>query len=332
MFLDTPPAFLLKMSNMTLKLPIISGEEDFTHHFHSDIWQTVAVIICERHRLSYKTFRRTSDGENIIFFVDDCLLIKIYLPFRDNYVREVAGLEFADSKTSIATPHIAATGDIEGWFYVVMTQLSGVPMRDIWREIEEKEQIEIVTHLGMAMKELHSFNAPLETPLNRDWHEFIEHQTRTTIERQKAGGANPEWIASLPDYLDSIPKFLPSDCKQVMLHGDIHPANVLLKQKNYRWTISGLFDFGDSLCGFHEYEFVAPGVLMVQGKRELQRAMLMAYGYKETELDSVLRSRLMLLTILYECSNLRKYAMRLNPEAVNFTLTELESAIWTFCV
>jgi hypothetical protein len=38
----------------------------------------------------------------------------------------------------------------------------------------------------------------------------------------------------------------------------------------------------------------------------------------------------MLLTILYECSDLRKYALRLRPEAVNFTLEELERAIWNF--
>jgi len=317
---------------MVLRLPRIINDEDYTRYFHSDIWQTVVVAICERHQLSYKTLRRSSDGENIIFFVDDRFVVKIYLPFRENYSRELAGLEFADSKMSIATPHIVATGEIEGWSYIVMTQLSGAQMRDVWREMEEKEQIEIVTHLGTAMKELHSHPAPLETPLNRDWQRFIEHQTQTTIERQKACGANPEWIASLPAYPDSIPKLLSSDCKQVMLHGDIHPANVLLTQRNGGWTISGLFDFGDSLCGFHEYEFVAPGVLMVQGRRELQRAMLLAYGYKEAELDLSLRSRLMLLTILYECSNLRKYAMRLNPEAVNYTLAELESAIWTFCV
>jgi hypothetical protein len=91
-----------------------------------------------------------------------------------------------------------------------------------------------------------------------------------------------------------------------------------------------LFDFADSLCGYHEYEFVAPGVLMMQGNYELQRAFLLAYGYSETQLDLNLRARLMLLTVLYECSDLRKYAMRLAPEAVDFTLAELEAAIWTF--
>jgi hypothetical protein len=34
---------------------------------------------------------------------------------------------------------------------------------------------------------------------------------------------------------------------------------------------------------------------------------------------------------LYECSNLRKYALRLKPEAIDLTLDELERAIWNFC-
>jgi lincosamide nucleotidyltransferase A/C/D/E len=141
---------------------------------------------------------------------------------------------------------------------------------------------------------------------------------------------SPEWMVSLPAYIAARLPLLPAEAKSVLLHGDVRLGNLLLAQEKGCWMISGLFDFGYSLCGFHEYEFVAPGALMVQGNRQLQRAFLLAYGYKETELDLSLRARLMLLTVLYECSDLRKYAMRLTPEAVNFTLNQLEAAIWTF--
>jgi hypothetical protein len=69
---------------------------------------------------------------------------------------------------------------------------------------------------------------------------------------------------------------------------------------------------------------------MFQGQSAAQREMLRAYGYAETQLDENLRARLMLLTVLYECSDLRKYATRLAPAAVNISLAELERAIWTF--
>jgi len=180
------------------------------------------------------------------------------------------------------------------------------------------------------MRELHAHEAPLKTPLDRDWHRFVERQAREAVERQRACGANPEWLGSLSAYIASRLKVLPIDNKPVFLHGDIHAGNLLLTQERGRWQVAGLIDFGDSLCGFHEYEFVAPGVLMVQGDGELQRAFLLAYGYTEELLTPDLRARLMLLTVLYECSDLRKYALRLAPEAIDFTLGELERAIWKF--
>lgn len=316
---------------MHVKLPTINNETDYNKHFRDDAWQEAAAIICERHKISYDSLIRSSQGENAIFFVDDSYVIKIFMELRDNYRRERASLEFARNKISLETPKILHDGKIENFSYIVMTKLAGVSMRDVWQGIDERNKVDIASRLGVVMKELHSHAAPLESgALKRNWQEFVNHQARTTIDRQTKAGANPEWLESLPEYLASVPELLSLNYKQVFLHGDIHPANLLLKEINGRWQLSGLFDFGDSLCGFHEYEFVAPGVLMVQGKRELQRELLLAYGYKETELDLDLRSRLMLLTILYECSNLRKYALRLKPEAVNFTLSELEAAIWTF--
>ena len=112
----------------------------------------------------------------------------------------------------------------------------------------------------------------------------------------------------------------------------MHFGNLRLIEEKGSWRISGLFDFADSLRGFYEYDFVAVGVLMIQGQGELQREFFRAYGYRESEMDENLRRRLMLLTILYECADLRKYALRLKPEAVDFTLDELERSIWNFVI
>jgi hygromycin-B 7''-O-kinase len=275
--------------------------------------------------------RRSTQGENIIFFVDEMFVVKIFAPFRENYSRETSALEFTQGKIGIETPELVCTGEIEGWPYLVMTRLAGRASREVWESIGFSDRLEIVTRLGGAMRELHELEAPLQqTALNRDWHGFLKRQARLSVERQRACGANPEWLESLPSYIAARLELLAVNQHQVFLHGDIHAGNLLLKEENGRWRITGLIDFGDSLCGFHEYEFVAPGVLMVQGSRELQRAMLLAYGYREAELDLSLRARLMLLTVLYECSDLRKYALRLAPEAVHLTLDQLEAAIWTF--
>lgn len=316
---------------MSLQLPVINDAADYGAHFNAQVWPQAASTICARHNLAYTSLRRSQQGESIVFFVDKRFVIKIFAPFRDTYLREKAALEFANGKLGLALPEILHAGEIEGWAYLVVTQLSGFLANEVWAEVKPHERRAIMARLGMALKNLHYHAAPLaQTALNRDWHGFLQRQAQEAVERQRARDANPEWLESLPAYIAERLPLLLTEYVPVLLHGDVHLGNLLLTQKGGCWQVSGLFDFGDSLCGFHEYEFVTPGVLVVQGNRALQRTLLLAYGYQESQLDANLRARLMMLTILYECSNLRKYALRLRPEAVNFTLEELEAAIWTF--
>lgn len=314
-----------------MKLPVVKTADDYARHFGDDVWRDAAAAICARHRLPGADLRRSPQGENIIFFVGERFVIKIYAPLRGQHLRETAALEFAHGKLGVETPRVVCACEIEGWPYLVMTRLAGRLMREVWPGVEARDRLEIVSRLGTALAELHAHPAPLSRPaLDRDWDGFVLRQARAAVERQRACGANPEWLERLPLYVAARLELLPARYDPVLLHGDVHPGNVLLAEAGGRWRLAGLFDFGDSMCGFHEYEFVAPGVLMVQGDRELQRALLLAYGYAEAQLDPDLRARLMLLTVLYECSDLRKYALRLAPDAVRLTLDELEAAIWTF--
>jgi hygromycin-B 7''-O-kinase len=313
-----------------MKIPSILTADDFARHFRDEFWQDAAEKICRRHHLSFQSLRRADAGEHIVFLVDNASVIKIYKPFRPGFEREKAALEFARGKTSLPLPEILFAGAIEGFDYLVLSWLEGVLMnREIWLRLEKREQIQVVSQLAAGLKELHSHDAQ---NIDFDWREFIHKQAATVIERQKALGASPEWLERLPDYLAESLPLLPEDFQRAFLHGDVHFGNLRLMNEPESWRISGLFDFADSLGGFYEYEFVAVGVLMIQGQGALQREFFRAYGYRENDLDENLRRRLMVLTILYECADLRKYALRLKPEAVDFTLDELERAIWNFVV
>jgi hygromycin-B 7''-O-kinase len=311
-----------------MKAPLILTAKDFELYFKSDIWQSVARTICQRHDLSFKNLIRSEHGENIVFLIDDAFVIKIYTPFRNGFEREKAALRFAKGKTSLPLPEILFEGEIEGFNYLVTNQHKGILMtREIWLGLKTSEQISVVSQLAAGLKELHSHDAG---QIDFNWQKFIEHQAAAVVERQRSNGASATWLARLPFYLEENLKLLPTTRAPVFLHGDVHFGNLRLMQTNGKWRISGLFDFADSLRGFHEYDFVAVGVLMIQGQGEIQREFFRAYGYKESEIDETLRRRLMLLTILYECSDLRKYALRLKPEAVDYTLDELEKSIWAF--
>lgn len=299
--------------------------------FHSAAWRDVAADICRRQQIAFSALRRVEQGENVIFLVDNRFVVKIFLPTtRNNFARERAALEFASGKTSIETPEIIAAGEIENWQYLIITQLRGRASRELWFSLGEKDQIAIAEQIGATFSELRSYNAPQTGALAIDWENYVRQKAASAVETQRALGASGEWLDSLPAFLEENLKLLPADFQTVFLHGDVHALNLLFVEKNGRWRVGGLIDFGDSFCGFPDYEFVAPGVLMTQGRSDLQRAMLSAGGYAEHEINEDLRARLMLMTVLYECADLRKYALRLAPEAVNLPLAELTRAIWAF--
>lgn len=314
-----------------INLPRINTVTEYQQHFHDAVWKKAAAAICTRHNLPSSNILRTSVGENIIFFIGESYILKIYKPFRDCFARETAALEFMQAVPTVHSPEIVEIGELEGWNYVVMTRLAGMSAKTIWSGLNAAERQHIATDLGQLLCSVHRNQTKHQLPATyTDWERFVEHQVNTSIERQRANNANPEWILSLPSYVSERMELL-NDLEPVkFLHGDLHLGNMLFQQENGRWRISGVFDFGDAICGPAEYDFVAPGVLMFQGNRDLQRAFLRAYGYADTELNNDLRAKLMLLTILYECSNLRKYAERLNADAVNLSLEELERAIWRF--
>ena len=87
------------------------------------------------HGLRHTAIRRSPQGENIIFLIDESLVIKIFAPFRENYLRETTALAFARGKLSIRTPDLLHTGEIESWPYLVMTQLEGHASRAVWEGV-----------------------------------------------------------------------------------------------------------------------------------------------------------------------------------------------------
>lgn len=308
-----------------MKLPLLN---DFEKRYDDDLWNDVAKHICREHGIPPEGLKRAGRWENIVFLIGGEYVLKIYTPKRNGFQRERTALEFAEGKTNLKIPEIVAEGEIEGYYYLVLTQIGGELMtREQWLALERGNQTATATQLATGLKQLHSHNA---SEIGFNWTEFLKIQAHYAVERQVAAGANRELIDSLPRYIEDSLPLLPKIGKPAFLHGDVHFGNLRMKEMSGRWAISGLFDFADSLTGFHEYDFVAPGVIMIQGEGELQREFFRAYGYADSQMDEEMRRRLMLLTVLYECSNLKKYALRLAPEAVDYTLEELERAIWNF--
>lgn len=305
----------------------ITTNEDFTAHFQSEIWIEAAKQICQKHKIFYTQLKRGTSSDHIVFLIDDSLVLKIYRPFRNCFVREKKALEFVGGKISLKTPEIVEIGEFEGFDYLIQPQIPGELMNRIdWLKLPKKEQKRFIAKLAVQLKEIHQLNPD---SFQCDWAEFVADRAETFIERQIAHDVNTSVLKGLPKFIENNLKLVPTS-PTVFMHSDVHFGNLRILPSNSSWEISGLFDFADSRRGFHEYDFLAVGILMIQGQREIQREFFKAYGYAEKDLDETMRKRLMMLTMLYETADLRRYALRLQPEAVNFTLEELERGIWSF--
>jgi hygromycin-B 7''-O-kinase len=305
----------------------IPDAEDYILHFKNEIWREIAEDVCRRHSIAFETLRRAEHGESIVFLIDDRFVIKIFIPTKEGLRREKTALETA--RTSLPIPEIVAFGEIEKYRYLITTQIKGELMtKDLWLKLDKSEQISILSQLAGGLKQLHCSDA---SKIDFDWNAFIAHQAKTCFERQKSRGVNEKILNELPAFLEENLKLLPPELPQVFLHGDVHFGNLRMTKSDGNWKISGLFDFADSLEGFREYDFLAVGVLMIQGQGDLQREFFRFFDYRDAEIDETMRRRLMLLTCFYEWSDLRRYAVRLRPEAVDYSLEELEKAIWNFC-
>jgi len=307
-----------------MKIPVA---RDFTLQFKSEVWRDVVENTCRRHKIDFDILRRAEHGESVVFLIDEKFVVKIYVPTKNGLAREKTSLENAG--TNLKIPEIVAFGEIGDYQYLITTQLGGELMtRDSWLKLKAGEQIQILSELAEGLKQLHRSDA---SNIDFDWNEFVARQARNCYERQKACGVNDKILQDLPAFLEENLKLLPPDLPQAFLHGDVHFGNLRMLKSGGHWRISGLFDFADSLKGFREYDFLAVGILMIQGQGDLQREFFRFFDYPEAEIDETMRRRLMLLTCFYEWSDLRRYAVRLRPEAVDYSLDELERAIWNFC-
>lgn len=300
---------------------------NFADQFDSPEWYAVADAIGGENGFGPDQLERAGGTDHVVFYVGDDRLLKIYRPDRNAFERETKALAFAKGKTSLSVPAIVASGDLEGFDYLITTVVKGTELKRVdYLSLPRESQIKIATDIAHGLSELHEHEP---VGFVNDWPEFVTDRAETFIERQIARSVNPKIIEQLPKYIEDSLHLVPL-APSVFLHGDVHFGNVLFDMGGPLPKIAGLFDWADSRVGWREYDMLAVGVLILQGERELQREFFRAYGYADADLTEEMRRRMMMLTMLYETANLRRYAMRLRPDAVELDLYELEKSIWSF--
>ncbi len=268
--------------------------------------------LCRQLGLDRAGLSRFAQGSVPVYAAGD-LVLKLVPPVHLAEWRvEVGVLNAVSGSLPIPTPRLHAEGQRDGWGYLLMTRLSGVPLDVAWGEFAAADRNRIATQLGEAVAALHRLPDPMiENWWPEDWPAFVAEQRARCAREQFGAGLGGTWLEQMSDFLDSVPLHHGAP---VLLHTEIMRQHLLVTDVGGQgWRLSGLFDFEPAMLGAREYEFAAVGLFVSQGDGPFLRRVLTAYGYPIGELGHDLSRRLLAWALLHRYSNLASWLRRLPP-------------------
>ena len=248
-------------------LPKISSKAEYCRIYgDAEVWLPAMNEIASRHRLDGGPQRQTL-GSNVVYGFGD-LIVKLFPPiWKDDFYSEKVALA---SIHGLPIPKIVAEGEIEGWPYFIVTRVDGIPAADVWDGFQWAQKREIVVQLGALMRALHSCAIPVE--MLDDWEVFLSQRLAGATEHHNVLEPWRNWI------VEQLMDFQEPPYQMVLVNGDLTKDHVLLAEKNGKWFISGLIDFGDARMGHPYYELIIPLLDYTYGESKLSGALLDAYG------------------------------------------------------
>ena len=260
-------------------------------------WRDVVASIAAAY--SSAPCQPTTAGTVLVGLVGEELVVKLYPPFlRDHSEFEQAALQQFGGRLSVPTPRLVASGERDGWPYLVMTQLTGAPLTRVWPTLPERQKCELLAALGRLAAEVHALPPGRLADLAPDWPAFVEGQRARCRQRQQRTQLPAHLLAQLEPFLAGD---LPAG-PGVILTGEYTPMNLLYTPASGAGGLAGMFDFGDGLVGPREYDWLGPLCFLAAGHKERCDAFLAGCGAPS---HRDWRPGLMRLLLLHRYSHLR---------------------------
>jgi len=304
-------------------LPPVPDLKTYRELFAQDaLWLPVMQVLCERHGLPASELQRCNLGSAIVYACQGRIL-KLFAPlWPEEFPRERLGLE-ACAHLSVPVPRLEAVGQLENWDYLIMQQLPGVSLGELWPQLKLPEQLKLLQQAGQIMRELHSLPPPPSPWTSQPWPEFVQTRLQAFAQQQRELGLSEAWIAQLLEWLQQHASALPL-AESVLLHSDLTGDHFLVEQRQGDWQITGLIDFGDLMGGHWLYEFAAPLVFYTRGQPLLRHALLRAYGLEPATWPADLENHLLAAILLHRFVNIPYYLKHFCP-AETQSLADLQA-------
>jgi hygromycin-B 7''-O-kinase len=283
-----------------------------------------ADALCRHLGIDTRALSRFTVGSRPVYAAGE-LVLKMYPQADGNaWSVEARVLSAVDGALPVRAPRVHATGDWDGWSYLLMSRVPGVPLDVAWPDVPAPARAALAAQAGELLAALHRVPPPVMPGWYPDmaWPEWVARQRAACEQSQRGLGLAPEWADQVPGFLGSVTF---PDEEPVLLHTEVMRQHLLVEPGP--WRLAGLIDFEPAMCGAREYEFASVGAFFSEGDTGLLRQVLTSYGHR---LDDGLPRRLLAWLLLHRYSCLPWYLGRL-PGTPERTLDALASR-WFGCL
>jgi hygromycin-B 7''-O-kinase len=294
-------------------------------------WLPIVSDIANGLSLPHQSMEVFSTGTNLVVGLDEKLVLKIYPPFlRRQHFVERATLPLLNGRTGVSVPELIADGERDGWPFLVMSRLPGQLGANVWPTLPEDQAQCVLRQIGQAIAEVQS--APLGdlASLNHEWPIFLRTQIANCRSRHVRLGLPERFLDELDVLTAEASAVIPSDSPNVILTGEYIPENFLMVERNGRWELAGIIDFGDVMTGWREYDLLGPSAFMTAGNSARVRNFLSGFGYSDGDLSAALGTRLLTLMFLHRASDPLRHICIPGWEMSVNSLRELQQLLWPF--
>ena len=267
-------------------LPLINSPEHYRELFKNNlIWEPAIKMICEKHQINYvesQSFRRSEIGSHIVYKTG-AFWIKLMAPiYEKEMMYEIAGLKLVAGRLSVKTPEIVGHGFIEGWPYIILTEVPGDAIKSIWDKLDVPDQTVVIKSMARTIKEIAVCPAGDLIMKRFDWNEFISEQYRKCETLQIQKPMPDAWLKNLKAFINEfeVQEFTTSSPR--FLHSDLSYDHFLISTGSES-LLSGVIDWADCQWGHPEYELAAPCVFIFKNNRNSLYSFLSELGFENLD-------------------------------------------------